>query len=134
MLQYNVTSKIIATATMTLACLFLVFSYGIGLFGMLFPRPMVGLTRSLGLHNAATMFSMRVYRTDPQWALREMLQRAIVIEDHYAVVDFAERYIQIYINNEEDIPRWAMQALINSGLEIGMEINPGDNGGGGCCG
>ena len=121
------TGKIIAWSVMTVACLFLVFSYGIGLFGFLFPAPMVGMTAGMGLDNAAEMFSQRVHSRDPENVdnMRDALRRSIAGEQHERVVEWAQRYINHHYTNEKDIPQWAMQALIYSGLQLGWEINTG---------
>jgi len=82
---------ILKIALTTFACLFLVFSYGIGIFGFLFPSPMVGMSDNMGLTNAAAMFSMTAYRrnpTDENW-IRAM-DRQIPAGRHRNVIELFE--------------------------------------------
>ena len=80
------------TAGTTLACLFLVLAYGLGIFGFLAPAPMVRLTDEMGLQRAASMFQERVYRRDPtRENIMLALDRFIDADRHNKVIEFAEK-------------------------------------------
>ena len=85
--------KIATTALSTFGSLFLLFSYGIGMFGFLFPGTMVGFCIDLGLPGAAAMFQERVYRRNPTAENMYMaLDRNIHAKRHERVIYFSEKF------------------------------------------
>ena len=85
--------KIWSTALSTLGVMFLVFSYGIGLFGFLFPNAMIGLSLDLGLARPAAMFQERVYRRDPTAQNMYLaLDRNIHARRHNRVIHFSDKF------------------------------------------
>ena len=118
------TRKVIGTAIITLACLFLAFSYGIGVFGFLFPRPMLGLSDSLGLTRASAMFAYRVHARNPDdiGDLRIAIERAFVAQWHGVVVGLAPKYIEYHVENEKPLYRDILQMYMLSRLALGLEI------------
>ena len=57
--------KIGSTIAKTLGVLFMLFAYGMGMWGFFFPASMMNLTLDLGLANPSAMFAERIYRRDP---------------------------------------------------------------------
>jgi len=77
------------------ACLFMVFSYGIALFGFLFPAPMVGLMDNMGLERAALMFSERRFAARPSDDnLMDVLDRNIDAQNWGRIITLTEELLE----------------------------------------
>ncbi|MCL2570132.1 MAG: hypothetical protein FWE16_02905 [Firmicutes bacterium] len=87
-------SQITRIVVATLASMFLVFSYGIGIFGFLFPGVMLNMADNMGLRGAGAMFSQRVYNRDGGAEnLYIALDRAIHASRYSRVVELYEKFI-----------------------------------------
>ncbi|MCL2587447.1 MAG: hypothetical protein FWE31_04400 [Firmicutes bacterium] len=95
--------QIIFMSVTTLACLFLVFSYGIAIFGFLFPAPMVGFMDSMGADRAALMFSERRFvQNDSDTNLLDALDRNISMQRHTRVIELTEELIERRLEDAHD--------------------------------
>jgi len=88
------------------ACLTLVFSYGIAIFGFLFPAPMISFMDSLGASRAALMFSeRRLSNSDNLEHLLDTLNRNIDAQRHNRIITLTEQLISYKTNPHQLYPR-----------------------------
>ena len=101
---------IIRTSAWTLFFAFTIFSYGLAVFGLIFPGVMAGLGDSLGAANMAGMYYERVYnaRKTPENAYT-VLERYITAQNHKKVVEYGAKFLEpreyegVYQDNYKDI-------------------------------
>ncbi|MCL2756350.1 MAG: hypothetical protein FWE45_04870 [Firmicutes bacterium] len=111
------TKFVVKIVFITIACLFLVFSYGLAIFGFLFPSPMVRMSDSLGLNGMGAMFSMRVYNQNPTEANRlDALERNIDAGRHRQIIILFEGFDDEWQDEANGFHRQAyVRALLNRG-------------------
>lgn len=87
---------IIRTSAMTLFVAILTLAYGLTVFGWMFPRVMVDFSVSIGAHNAAGMYSERVYNRDktPE-NLYLTLDRYIKAGNHKKVTSVGTKFFNL---------------------------------------
>jgi len=110
--------SIIISGTATLAVLFMLFAYGIGLFAFFFPGTMIPFMQRLGNNNAAAMMAHRAYISNPTQANRlRALDTFITANQHNRVITFATNAIEY--EGQGIIEEWVKDAYINSRLHQG---------------
>jgi hypothetical protein len=103
---------IIKTSALTLFFVFTAFSYGLAVFGFIFPGVMADLGNSLGAPNMAGMYYERIYNANktPENAYYA-LDRYITAQNHGKVIKFGEMFLEqenhvgIYLDDYERIIR-----------------------------
>jgi hypothetical protein len=119
-----VKKTIVSTILATACSMFMVLAYGLCLFGLFFPNPMVGFADALGLQNSAAMYSTYAFRRDPTTEnLIRALDRAIDAGRNTRVVEFAEELFKRETDDEykdDNIDSYRFQpAYVFSLLELG---------------
>ena len=98
------TQVMLKTSAITLFFAFVIFSYGLTVFGFAFPKVMADLSVSLGAHNAAGMYFERVWERDetPE-NLYFTLDRYILAQNHRKIIQFGDRFFALSQPTQDDI-------------------------------
>jgi len=95
-MKKSLQNTIIKTSAWTLFFAFVIFSYGIAVFGLAFPRVMGKFSDALGAHSSAAMFCEREYNRKPTTEnLYIVLDRHILAGNHRRVVKFGDKFFDM---------------------------------------
>jgi len=113
------TQVVFKTSLITLFVAFVSFSYGVALFGLLFPLPMAHINVTIGAHNAAGMYFEREYnRSKKPDDLYNALDNYIVSHNNNKVIKLGGKFLDRSVVSQTDYTRiigyvnerWAQEA------------------------
>lgn len=114
----TLTQVIIKTSVVTFCIAFAAFSYGLAVFGWIFPRAMVSLSDALGADNAAGMYCERIYNRDktPE-NMYLVLDRYILAQNHKKVVTYGNKFLELENSDKANCGYCKIITRVNSYYE-----------------
>lgn len=114
----TLTQVIIKTSVVTFCIVFSTFSYGLAVFGWIFPHAMISLSDAIGADNAAGMYCERIYNRDktPE-NMYMVLDRYILARNHKKIVIFGSKFLELEESNKVNCEYCKIITRVNSYYE-----------------